>query len=67
MRGYIEVKDDTYEDTIEHLHRIKLIACKLIKKLSEHSEVYEDEKRYYDEDMEPRESEGKRGKGRYEY
>ena len=67
MRGYIEVKDDTYEDTIEHLHRIKLIACKLIKKLSEHSEVYEDEKDYYDEDMEPRESEGKKRKGRYEY
>ena len=40
MRGFIEVKEDSYEDTIEHLHRIKLLTCKLIKMLSEHSNVY---------------------------
>ena len=41
MKGFIEIKEDSYEDTIEHLHRIKLLACKLIKMLSEHSEVYD--------------------------
>lgn len=43
MKGYIEIKEDSYEDTIEHLNRIKKLACKLIKMLSEHSEVYDDE------------------------
>jgi hypothetical protein len=43
MKGFIEIKEDTYEDTIEHLRRLKAIACKMIKKLSEHSEVYDDE------------------------
>ncbi len=43
MRGFIEIKEDTYEDTIEHLHRLKTIACKMIKKLEEHSEAYNDE------------------------
>lgn len=44
MRGYnIEIKSDQYEDTIEHLYRIKKIACKLIKKLAENSEVYDDD------------------------
>lgn len=43
MNGYIEIKEDSYEDTIEHLRRIKLLACKLIKMLQEHSEVYDDE------------------------
>lgn len=43
MNGYIEIKEDSYEDTIEHLNRIKKLACKLIKMLSEHSEVYDDE------------------------
>jgi hypothetical protein len=42
MRGYIEVKEDQYEDLIEHLYRMKTIACKLIDKLSERSEVYEE-------------------------
>lgn len=43
MRGFIEIKEDTYEDTIEHLHRLKTIACKMIKKLEEHSEAYEED------------------------
>lgn len=43
MIGYIEIKEDDFEDTIEHLHRLKSIACKMIKKLSEHSEIYDDE------------------------
>ena len=43
MRGFIEIKEDAYEDTIEHLHRLKAIACKMIKKLAEHSEIYDHE------------------------
>lgn len=59
MRGFIEVKEDQYEDTIEHLHRIKLLACKLIKMLEEHSEVYnEDDEEEYSK---------KHRKGRYDY
>ena len=50
MKGFIEIKEDSYEDTIEHLHRIKLLACKLIKMLSEHSEVYDKDDDYEDED-----------------
>jgi hypothetical protein len=42
MKGYIEIKEDSYEDTIEHLYRIKKLACKLIEKLAENSEVYEE-------------------------
>lgn len=34
MKGFIEIKEDSYEDTIEHLHRIKTLACKLIKMLA---------------------------------
>ena len=34
MKGYIEIKEAAYEDTIEHLHRLKAIACKMIKKLA---------------------------------
>ena len=43
MRGYIEIKEDAYEDTIEHLYRLKSLACKMIKKLREYSELYDDE------------------------
>ena len=57
MKGYIEVKEDTYEDTIEHLYRLKEIACKMIKKLSEHSEIYDHE------DREMR----RRSRNRYDY
>ena len=71
MKGFIEIKEDSYEDTIEHLHRIKLLACKLIKMLSEHSEVY-DKDDDEDEDMRDRrygykESMSRKSKGRYNY
>ena len=62
------------EDTIEDLHRIKLLACKLIKMLSEHSEVYDKDDDYEneDEDMRDRrygykESMSRKSKGRYNY
>lgn len=42
MKGYIEIKEDSFEDTIEHLHRIKALACKLIEKLAQNSEIYDD-------------------------
>lgn len=53
MRGYIEVKESSYEDALEYLHKIKSMACKLIKALSEEDE--EEEVSY------------KKGKSRYEY
>ena len=65
MKGFIEVKEDTYEDTIEHLHRLKAIACKLIKKLAEHSEIY-DHEREYDDEHEYR-GRMRRERGRYDY
>lgn len=58
MKGFIEIKEDSYEDTIEHLHRIKVLACKLIKMLQEHSEVYNDD----EEEVTSRKS-----RGRYSY
>lgn len=50
MNGFIEIKEDSYEDTLEHLQRIKLLACKLIKMLSEHSEIYKNDNYYPDDD-----------------
>lgn len=68
MKGFIEIKEDSYEDTIEHLHRIKLLACKLIKMLSEHSEVYsEDKDEYEDDKYETKSRVSRKGRGRYEY
>lgn len=69
MRGFIEIKEDAYEDTIEHLHRLKAIACKMIKKLAEHSEIYDREKEYEDmeEEFEARGRGGRRNRGRYSY
>ena len=74
MKGFIEIKEDSYEDTIEHLHRIKLLVCKLIKMLSEHSEVYDKDDDYEDEDEDMRdrrygykESISRKSKGRYNY
>lgn len=67
MKGFIEIKEDSYEDTIEHLHRIKMITCKLIKMLSEHSEIYEDNDEYDEEDYEPKKRSGRQSKGRYNY
>ena len=61
MRGFVEVKEDLYEDTIEHLHRMKAIACKLIKKLEEHSELYDNE------EEEEVVTKNKTSKGRYNY
>lgn len=66
MRGYIEIKEDAYEDTIEHLHRLKEIACKMIKKLSEHSEIYSHHKRKDDDDYEEYEAR-RMSRGRYGY
>ena len=70
MKGFIEVTEDTYEDTIEHLHRLKAIACKMIKKLEEHSEIYDHDKYgKYDEDeeFESRGRGGRMNRGRYGY
>lgn len=64
MKGFVEIKEDSYEDTIEHLHRIKLLACKLIKMLAQHSEVYDRDKDDYDDEYEAR---NRRSRGRYEY
>ena len=41
MRGYVEIKEDVYEDAIEHLYQLKSMACKAIKKLSEYLEEQE--------------------------
>ena len=67
MNGFIEIKEDSYEDTIEHLHRIKLLACKLIKMLSEHSEIYDKEDDYEDEDDTRTRRSSKFRRGRYDY
>lgn len=66
MKGFIEIKEDSYEDTIEHLYRIKMLTCKLIKMLSEHSEVY-DENDYEDEEPETKSRKVRGGNGRYGY
>ena len=67
MRGFIEIKEDAYEDTIEHLHRLKAIACKMIKKLSEHSEIYDHEREEFEgEEFEAR-GRRRRDRGRYGY
>lgn len=69
MKGFIEIREDSYEDTIEHLHRIKLLACKLIKMLAEHSEVYDRDKEDYEDDdeFEARSRMGRKRGGRYGY
>lgn len=68
MRGFIEIKEDTYDDTIEHLHRLKAIACKMIKKLAESSDIYDRDKEYDDEEeFEARGRGGRRNRGRYSY
>ena len=67
MRGFIEIKEDAYEDTIEHLHRHKAIACKMINKLSEHSEIYDHEGEEFEgEEFEAR-GRRRRDRGRYGY
>ena len=68
MRGFIEIKEDAYEDTIEHLYRLKSIACKMIKKLAEHSESYDHEEGEEDEEYETHSRRGsRRAGGRYGY
>lgn len=68
MKGFVEIKEDSYEDTIEHLHKIKLLACKLIKMLSDHQEEeYDRDKDDYDDEFEARGRMGRRTRGRYEY
>lgn len=39
----MEFDKDGIEDIIEHLYKVKTVACKAIKKLEEYSEVDEDE------------------------
>lgn len=70
MRGYIEIKEDAYDDIIEHLHRLKAIACKMIKKLSENSDIYDHKDREYEEDDDNEEFEARsrrKSRGRYNY
>ena len=69
MKGFIEIKEDSYEDTIEHLYRIKLLACKLIKTLSESSEVYNKDYSDDESDMRYKQSDtfSSRSRGRYSY
>lgn len=64
MKGYIEIQEDSYEDTIEHLHRIKVLACKLIKMLTEHSEVYDEDG---DSEETNTQSRTRKTRGRYNY
>lgn len=68
MKGFIEIKEDSYEDTIEHLHRIKMLTCKLIKMLSQHSEIYEDDDDYNEDDSyETKNRPSRQSRGRYNY
>lgn len=60
MKGFIEIKEDSYEDTVEYVHKIKSLACKLMKMLSEHIESDE-----YDEDYETKSR--RKNKSRYDY
>lgn len=64
MNGFIEIEEDSYEDTIEHLRRIKILACKLIKMLSEHSEVYDDKE---EEEESTSKTRSRKLRNRYDY
>lgn len=55
MKGYIEIKEDSYEDTLEYLHKIKTLACKLMKSLEKRDDEDDDEEY------------SSRRKGRYNY
>lgn len=67
MKGFIEVKEDSYEDTLEHLHRIKMLTCKLIKMLQSSSELYNDDEDDEDDEQYEPKSRTKSGRGRYGY
>ena len=67
MRGFIEIKEDSYEDTIEYLHKIKLLACKVMKMLTEQVESNEDDEYEDEEELETKSRKGRTSKGRYSY
>ena len=67
MRGFIEIKEDSYEDTIEYIHKIKLLACKLMKMLTEQIESNEDDEYEDEEEHQTKSRKGRTSKGRYSY
>lgn len=67
MRGFIEIKEDSYENTIEYLHKIKLLACKLMKMLTEQVESDEDDEYEDEEEHETKSRKGHTSRGRYSY
>lgn len=67
MRGFIEIKEDSYEDTIEYLHKIKLLACKLMKMLTQQVESGEDNEYEDEEEYETKSRKGRASRGRYNY
>ena len=67
MRGFIEVREDSYEDTIVYLHKIKLLACKLMKMLTEQVESSEDDEYEDEEEHETKSRKGRTSRGRYNY
>ena len=67
MRGFIEIKEDSYENTIEYLHKIELLACKLMKMLTEQVESSEDDEYEDEEEHETKSRKGRTSRGRYNY
>ena len=67
MRGFIEIKEDSYENTIEYLHKIKLLACKLMKMLTEQVESSEDDEYEDEEEHATKSRKGHTSRGRYNY
>lgn len=67
MRGFIEIKEDSYENTVEYLHKIKLLACKVMKMLTEQVESDEDDEYEDEEELETKSRKGRTSKGRYSY
>lgn len=67
MRGFIEIKEDSYENTVEYLHKIKLLACKVMKMLTEQVESNEDDEYEDEEELETKSRKGRTSKGRYNY
>lgn len=67
MRGFVEIKEESYENTIEYLHKIKLLACKLMKTLTEQMDSDEEYEYEDDEDYKAKGRKGHLNKGRYNY
>ena len=67
MRGFIEIKEVSDEDTVEYLHKIKLLACKLMKMLTEQVESSEDDEYEDEEEHETKSRKGHTSRGRYNY